>query len=167
MNPNFGSLISKYHEKGILIDTNLLLVLLVGNVQPRLIGKTARTDGYSIGDYELITSILGHFRRFITLPQILTETGNLLKRNCPNKNTLIDLSGEFARFVQLGQTKEVRKLSRRVTTHPTFKELGYADAAILSVAAGRYLLLTEDKPLQSFADHLGVDVLRFQWLRAI
>lgn len=54
MNPNVGSLISQYRDKGILIDTNLLLVLLVGNVQPRLVGRTARTDGYSIEDYERI-----------------------------------------------------------------------------------------------------------------
>ena len=167
MNPNIGSLISQYREKGILIDTNLLLVLLVGNVQPRLIGRTARTDGYSIEDYEHITDILSHFNRFITMPQILTETGNLLKRNCPNENTRLDLNREFAIFVHLGLTREVRKLSRRVTIHPKFSNLGYADAAILTVAAGKYLLLTADEPLQNFAGALGVDVLPFQWLRAM
>ena len=49
MNVNINGLIARYRDKGILIDTNLLLVLLVGNIDLRLIGRVGRTERYSRG----------------------------------------------------------------------------------------------------------------------
>ncbi len=167
MNPNIRDFISHYHSKGVLIDTQLLLVILVGNVEPRLIGKVARTDDYSRSDYERLRDLLGHFSQFITLSQILTEAGNLLKRNCPTQNILLDLSRELALFVHAERTREPQSPSRQITHHPAFCRLGYADAAILTAAAGKYLLLTADRPLQDTARNTGVDVLPFQWLQAV
>lgn len=166
MNPNIVHLISQYRDKGILIDTNLLLVFLVGNVEPRLVGRAASTNDYSCADYDQIRYVIGCFNRIITIPQVLTETGNMLKRNCSN-NTRLDLSRELALFVHSSQTQEARILSKRITAHPAFNDLGYADAAILSSASGKHLLMTADEPLQSFASALGIDVLPFQWLRAM
>lgn len=165
MNENALPLISRYRDKGIIIDTNLLLVFLVGNVNPRLVGTAAKTDAYSLSDYERIRDVLACFNRWITIPQILTETGNLLKRNS-GYNTSIDLNRELALFVLSGPMEESWMPSGQIIAHPAFPELGYADAAILTVAAGKHLILTADKPLQNFAGSLGVDVLPFQWIQA-
>ena len=166
MNPNIASLISQYHEEGILIDTNLLLVLLVGNVEPRLIGKAAGTKGSSIEDYERIKNILKCFSRLVTVPQILTETAYFLTTHC-TANTRLDLRQELARYVFLKETKEARVMSRRIAMHRSFDKLGYTDAAILTANAGKYLLLTADNGLQNFAGSMGIAVLPFQWLRAM
>ena len=88
MNPNVGDLIARYRDKGVLIDTNLLLVLLVGNIDLRLIGKTARTDKYSSADYERIRDLLVLFNRLILLPQVLTEAGNLLRKPLVSRFTV-------------------------------------------------------------------------------
>jgi hypothetical protein len=134
-------------------------------VDRRLIGNTARTDGYSASDYDLLRAVLEHFARIVLLPQILTEAGNLLKRNCRFPNTLLDLHLELARIVHLAQTKESNVSAKRATLHPAYHTLGYADAAILAAANGRYLLLTADGPLQGMARSSGVDVLPFDWLK--
>lgn len=165
MNSNAGDLIAQYRDKGILIDTNLLLVLLVGNVDRRQVGRIGRTEKYTREDYERITDVLGYFNRFIIVPQVLTEAGNMLKRNCPTASTLLDLSLELSRFVHAVATRESRSSSKRITIHPAFEELGYADAAILNAAAGRHLVFTDDGPLQGRAWSSGVDVLPFEWLR--
>ena len=165
MNSNVGDLIAQYRDKGILIDTNLFLVVLVGNIDRRLVGRIGKTEKYTREDYERITDILGLFNRFIIIPQVLTEVGNMLKRNCPSVNTLLDLSLELRRFAHSEATRESRSSSKRITLHPAFQELGYADAAILNAAAGRHLLFTDDGPLQGRAWRSGVDVLPFEWLR--
>jgi len=165
MNSNVGDLIARYRDRGLVVDTNLLLVLLVGNIDRRLIGTTARTEKYSSADYARILDILVLFNRLIILPQILTETGNLLKRNCSTASTQIDLHREFLRFVHRPKTCESRPSSRRITTHPAFPDPGYADAAILHAANGKYLVFTDDGPLQGKAWQLGVDVLPFKWLQ--
>lgn len=165
MNSNAGDLIVRYRDKGILIDTNLQLVLPVRNVDRRLVGRIGRTEKYNREDYERSTDVLGYFNHFIIIPQVLTEAGNLLKRNCPTASTLVDLSMELSRFIHAGATRESRALSKRIVTHPAFEELGYADAAILNAAAGRYLVLADDGPLQGRAWDSGVDILPFDWLR--
>ncbi len=166
MNSNIPDLIAQYRDKGILIDTNLLLVLVVGNIDRRLVGRMGRTEKYTSDDYERISELLSCFNRLIILPQVLTETGNMLKRNCPYRNTLLDLGLELKRFVHARDTRESRASSKRITLHPTFEELGYADAAILHAAADRHLVFTDDGPLQGMAYQVGVDVLPFYWLRS-
>lgn len=165
MNPNIAELVTRYRERGAVVDTNLFLVLILGNVDPRLIGNTARTDGYSASDYELLCDVLAHFARIVILPQILTEAGNLLKRNCRFPNTLLDLHLELARFVHAAEARETWVSAKRATLHPAFQPLGYADAAILAAATGKYLLVTADGPLQGMASASRVDVLPFDWLR--
>ncbi len=165
MNDNVGDLIARFCTKGILIDTNLLIVLLVGNIDPRMVGKFSSTNHYSRDDYERIRDVLVHFNRFIILPQVLTEAGNLLKRNCPTARTLQDLHLELLRFVHSDAVHEARSLSRRITTHHAFTHLGYADAAILHAAGEKYLIFTDDGPLQGFAWNAGAGVLPFGWLR--
>lgn len=166
MNVNVENLIAKYRDAGILIDTNLLLVVLVGNIDQRYVGRITRTDKYTREDYERITDVLMHFNRFIIIPQVLTEAGNLLKRNCPNANTLLNLGLELQRFIHHAATSESRPSARRVSVHPVYADLGYADAAILHAAANRHLVFTDDGPLQSRALGCGVDVLPFDWLRS-
>lgn len=165
MNSNVVDLIVQYRDSGVLIDTNLLLVLLVGNIDRRLVGRIGRTEKYTKEDYERIKDALCLFNRFIIIPQVLTETGNMLKRYCPTASTLLDLTLELRRFVHDHATRESRALSRRITIHPAFENLGYADAAILNAAAGRHLIFTDDGPLQAMAYRFNADVLPFNWLR--
>lgn len=164
MNSNVLPLVAQFRDKGILIDTNLLLVLLVGNVDRRQVGRIGRTEKYSRENYERITDVLGYFNRFIIIPQVITEAGNMLKRNCPTASTRLDLSMALKYFVHAGATRESRALSKRITIHPAFEDLGYADAAVLNVAAGHHLVFTDDGPLQNRAWSCGVDVLPFDWL---
>lgn len=165
MNSNIPDLIIRYRDKGVLIDTNLLLVLLVGNVDPRLVGRSCRTEEYTRKDYELIRDLLVRFNRLITIPQVLAETGNFLKRNCPTANTMLDLHLELRFFTLIA--RESRSLSKRIVAHPAFPQLGYTDAAIIHAAArGSHLILTNDGPLQGLASGCGLDVLPFDWLRA-
>lgn len=165
MNSNVIDLIVRYRDKGILIDTNLLLVLLVGNVNPSWVGRVGKTEHYAEEDYERIRDILIQFNRFIIVPQILTETGNLIKRNSANASAYEDLNLEILKFVHNAATSEARILSRRIVVQPAFQNLGYADAAIIHAANRGHLIFTDDGPLQSMARNSGVDVLPFSWLR--
>jgi hypothetical protein len=52
--------ITKYYSKGILVDTNLLLVLLVGLQDENLINKCERTSKYQKQDFRLLGSFLNN-----------------------------------------------------------------------------------------------------------
>lgn len=49
-----SGLISKHRENGVLIDSNLLLLLLVGMFDRNLIERIKRLNKYSVRDFDLL-----------------------------------------------------------------------------------------------------------------
>ena len=74
---------------GLLIDTNLLVLLVVGNVNPGLIAKHRRLDGYTFGDYEALIDLVNLVDRVILTPNTLTEASNLLGQHGEPERTLL------------------------------------------------------------------------------
>jgi len=62
---------------GVLIDSNLLVLLVVGSVNPNRIGTFKRTRQYSRSDYTALVRVVGHFARVYTLAHIVAEVSNL------------------------------------------------------------------------------------------
>ena len=71
-------LLDRYRRKGILIDTNLLLLFVVGSCNVKHIGTFKRTKKFIPADFEALRRMLGNFRRLVTTPNILTEVSNFL-----------------------------------------------------------------------------------------
>ena len=69
-------LIRKHCQSDILVDTNLLLLLMIGAVEEKLIGGK-RTERYTVDHYRSLSNILKDFQHLITTPHILTEVSNL------------------------------------------------------------------------------------------
>jgi hypothetical protein len=71
------ALIAKYRTRGVLIDTNLLILYFVGEFSPERISGMTRTKKFTIRDYLLLKTFLDRFAVKITTPNILTEISNL------------------------------------------------------------------------------------------
>ena len=80
----FNEIFSNYRNKGILIDSNLLLLYFIGKYNKTLIQRFKRTQKYVTEDYELLTAVIKDFTKIITTPNILTEVSNL-SGNLENK----------------------------------------------------------------------------------
>ena len=74
---------------GFLIDTNLLVLLVVGNVNPDLIAKHRRLDGYTVAGYEALRDLINLADRVFLTPNTLTETSNLLGQHGEPERTLL------------------------------------------------------------------------------
>ena len=74
----FTPLFEKYRNKGLLLDTNLLLLLLIGSGVPHLLEtfKPIQNQGFKKKDFELLARACSFFKTLITTPHILTETSN-------------------------------------------------------------------------------------------
>jgi predicted nucleic acid-binding protein len=69
-------------KKRLVLDTNLLLLLLVGGCDKKLLKNYTSTRKYSDDDYDLLIKILRHFESSIVItPHILTEISNLSRRD--------------------------------------------------------------------------------------
>ena len=64
-------------SKGLLVDTNLLVLLVIGALNPDQISDHKLTSKYSAVDYRLLKSFVDRFKLVVTTPNILTETWGL------------------------------------------------------------------------------------------
>ena len=142
-------------SKGVLIDTNLFVLLVVGSVNRERIPRFKRTSDYRADDWDLLVGILGQIPRRIAITHVLAEV-----------NTLTDLRGperEIAREVfhrAIATMEELRIPSLDACASPHYCRLGLTDAAI-SVAAREHgcSILTNDSDLYTALREEGASVL--------
>jgi predicted nucleic acid-binding protein len=144
-------------QKRLLIDTNLLVLYVVGTVNANRVSQFKRTQAYTVADYQLLYGVMQEFAEIWTVPQVMAEVSNLT-----------DLSGheyELARGVLRRSILEIveSQVSSRVAAgHALFAPLGITDAAIASAAKETgCAVLTDD--LELFLRLLAADVQAFNF----
>lgn len=126
--------------KRILIDTNLLILLVVGGTDTALIVKHKRTRSFEPDDYVLLVSMLSSFDKIVVTPHILAETSNLIAQT--DEVTRDRLRRTFANLIPLQD--EVHHPASNTILHQAFLRLGLADCAILDLVDDDLSLITTD-----------------------
>jgi len=146
----------------LLIDTNILLLLVVGRTDPDQIIRFKRTrDRFDRDDYDRLLDYMRHFRVTVTTPHILTEASNLL---AAFHGTRLHRSREvFARIVRF-VTEHIDPASELVA-RPQFVYLGLTDVGIIRAATPDTTVLTDDAVLAAALLSLGRNVRNFNQLR--
>jgi hypothetical protein len=153
-------LITTHRRRGVLLDSSLLLLHLVGLTDRQRITSFKRTDVYTVADFDLLELLLNQFDRRFTTPQVVTEVSNLGKLHGP----------EFAAFRDwLRRTVEVLEEnpidSRTATQHYLFARLGVTDAAIAVCCSQGPLVLTDDLDLYGALRTREMPAINFNHLR--
>ena len=160
---HLAPLFEKYRGKGVLVDTNLLLLLLVGSIDGKHLSefKPTANRGFTASDYELLCWMLDQFPRILTTPHILTEVSNHAEQLKGKPGQL--LVDEITRLSQ--KADEHYEKSRELVVKDGFRKFGLTDTAIGNLPAGQFLVLTVDFPLSGWLQKRGVDVVNFNQLR--
>jgi hypothetical protein len=152
--------IRKYKIKGIVVDTNLVLILIIGNYNPARIATFKNTCAYTADDYVLLTRLLRHFERRIALPNILTEVDNLSRQIDTREYAAIS---ESLLHWQVG-LDEIYLRSSLVIGSNLHRKIGLTDSLIIALSE-EFLVLTADFPLASRLASMERDVINFNNLR--
>ncbi len=147
----------------VVIDTNLLLLLIVGLTSPDYIAvhKCLKGD-YTEHDFNLPGLIIGGFSDIVTLPRILSETSNLA-RQIPGPARR-DIQLKFRSFIE--RTVEIPLTSVQGARREAFENLGLTDAVVLQfceldIDGAKPTLLTADTCLADRAKSLGCSALNY------
>ena len=155
-------LINKHRNSGLIIDTNLMILYLVGKYNPDQIKSFKRTQKYTLDDFKLLKQLIKFFKTLLTTPNILTEVSNLT--SSLNEQT----KGKF--FISfktlIGSLKEEYINSIIASEGKIFSDFGLSDAAIYELANENYLVLTDDLPLYHLLSGIGVSVISFNHIRS-
>jgi rRNA-processing protein FCF1 len=160
---HIAGLLSKYKNKGVLIDSNLLLVYCVGAHDPNRIERFKRKATFNIDDFELLARFFGFFDKVVTTPNILTEVNSL--SNQLSEDIKSTYYPEFAK--QIAVLEEHYLASAEVSSLASFDRLGLTDLGIAELVRGKYLVLSDDLKLVVHLQNIGVDVINFNHIRHI
>uniref|UniRef100_E6QN69 PIN domain-containing protein n=1 Tax=mine drainage metagenome TaxID=410659 RepID=E6QN69_9ZZZZ len=159
---------SRHKGRRVLLDSNLLLVLVTGNYDTRLLGTFKRIQEYTSEDHELLVWFVGKFRILVTTPHVLTEVSNLA--NGLSEWVKTDWAISFASFLQSSGVQSIVEErwdeGSKLALTPEFVKFGITDSAVSAVAT-EALVLTEDYRLSGWLRSRRVDVLNFRDLRDI
>ena len=147
--------------KGILIDTNLIVLLIVGSVNRERIPFFKRTSSYTPLDWDLLTGILEQIPRRYTIPHVLSEVSTLTDMKGPEREFARDKLREWISLVQ-----ELTISSLAACGSPYYQRLGLTDAA-LGLAAKELgcSVVTSDSDLYVALSAEGTPVVKFEDLR--
>lgn len=156
-------LVEKYIPKGVLLDTNLLVLLIIGLVDREKIPSHKRTNKYTPDDFDLLIHLLDRFQKIVVTPHILAETSNLIDTFTGQMKAL-----PFQRLktvVERVTVVEIHFSAIEACQLSGFERFGLSDAALVEVAREKYLILTDDFNLMGFALSQSVDVINFNHIR--
>ncbi len=158
-----GQLIARYSQKGILVDTNILLLYFVGSFDQNLIPRFKRTLQFTIEDFEMLLTLLQPFNKVITTPNILTEVSNLSGQlGEPARGRYFQTLAE-----KIALMEEHYVESRDASTQEEFINVGLTDTGIGKLSKDGYLVLTDDFQLSQSLQKKGIDVINFNHIRPL
>lgn len=128
----------------LILDSNLLVLLVVGVQDRSLISKHKRTRQYTEDDFDLLLEFLANFDRIVVTPNILTECSNLLAQDASASGALRQ---GLKSFIESPTLRERVRASIDVVKVSEFPRLGLTDAGILDVFGRDLPVLTADLQL--------------------
>ncbi len=146
---------------GIVVDTNLLLLYLVGTIDPDRIARFKNTRMFAEEDFEALLLILNEFPSITVTPNILTEVNSFLNQ-LPNAQKA---SYYAALAVSISLWDELYLPSTDLSARPEFTVIGLTDAGISALAGKNYLVLTVDSRLADFLQRQGLAAINFNHFR--
>lgn len=155
-------LLQRYRGKKVLVDSNLLLLLLIGSYDPSLIARFKRVGKYSVDDFELLRTFVLLFATVVTAPHVLTEVSNLA--NSLGSQIKEQWFGHFRTTLQLFEEHPLK--AQNLSTKDEFLAFGLTDAALCALC-GEVLLVTEDYKLSGFLQSKNLPVINFSDIRAL
>lgn len=148
-------------DQTVVLDSNLLVLLIVGATSPAYIGTHKRLRAYKWADYMLLDQLLAGATRIVVTPNTLTETLNLAGQIAePTRGNI------FRTFrLLLGRSVEVYVASRQAAERSEFLRLGLTDSVVLASANDQSIIVTADLNLYLEAMRQGRNVINFNHRR--
>ena len=149
--------------RNLLLDTNLLLLYLIGGKDPKLLESARRLNAYIEEDFYLLVDFIevNGFSQLVSTPHILTEASNLIGLERDSLRTL----GRDAIKEYVQHCNEISHDACMLVDEPEFTRLGLTDVAIRLASRLPAFVLTADLPLYLHLSNGGVEVENFNHIR--
>ncbi len=121
-----------YAPRGVVVDANLLLLLILGSYDRRQISTNKRLLKFSQEDFDLLVRVLKRFAKVVTTPNILTEVSNLSQAIAESEK-----AAYFARFASMLTLVREEHVPSATALANRWARFGLTDAAIAEIGEQR------------------------------
>ena len=156
------TLIDIQRAKGLIIDTNLLVLLVIGTLDINQIPGHNLTNRYTRDDYHLLVSFIERFRITIVTPNILTEASNHLEKYSYKGQQALTVLHSIAQVMTELFYDSVPTMNAYTKSYLKF---GLSDSIIHCIAEQDYLVLTDDLNLCYYLQGHNLLAFNFNHLR--
>ncbi len=148
----------------LVLDTNLLILLVVGYGAPDLVARRKNLQDFTQEDFRTVHQHVTRASRLLATSHILTETSNLIAQiGEPSRQRLLAV---FATILgKIGIIDEIHIPAHAVSQRPEFSRLGLTDTALLLEHDSDFTLLTADGPLYAASLRAGRKAINFNHIR--
>ena len=146
----------------ILLDTNLLVLLVVGLADPSYIPIHKRLSVYDQKDFEIVSGFVADSDKLIICPNVTTETSNLIRYI--DEPARSHISSVFATMIERVEENYVPSIN--AASLPEHSRLGITDSVLLLLAENHATLLTADVGLYLAASKRNLSVVNYNHVRA-
>lgn len=156
-----GALIKKHRGKGVFVDTNLFVLLLVGLVNTKRIQNFKRTQDFTVEDFRTLERLVQWFGApLIATPHVLSQVSDLTDLPGWERTRIREL---FKQIVE--KVDEQYDPAKQLIHHSLFTRFGLGDASVAAVCGRRVVVLTADVQLQVALGASGLDAINFNHVR--
>ena len=156
-------LIEKHRAKGVFVDSNLLVLLLVGLINVERIRNFKRTQDFTVDDFHTLQNLVSWFGSpLIATPHVLSQVSDLTDLPGRERMSIREL---FKAMVEM--MEEQYDTAKHLVRSPLFDRFGLGDASVAAVCQRNILVLTADLQLQIALESVGLDALNFNHVRAL
>lgn len=148
---------------GVIVDTNLLILLLVGHHDPSFIGQK-KTTKYTYEDYLLVKDIVAYASKIIVTPQILTEVANHTFDNFLTGDKYTSYFTHVLAYMNNSDESYTHK--DQIAAEPLLSKFGFADVSIIEAARDlKCLVITDEGALTGLLGTLKIPSVDINQLR--
>ena len=149
-------------KEGLLIDTNLLILYVIGLIDVNRIEQNKRTRTYTKEDFYLLINFVSYFKKVVTTTNILTETSNLLEGVEYQKTPVLSILPQLVENIE----------EHHLPSHPLmlsnprfFTKFGLSDMVSMELSKSQYLVLTDDLDFCHYLQSNRLPAFNFNNLR--
>jgi hypothetical protein len=153
-------LCNRNRRRGVLVDTSLLLLVVVGNYSLQRVLTFDRLRKYTLDDYVLIKKLMSYFERRVTTPNILTEVVDFARQLHEREHEAVSFS--IAQLIR--EQFEIYVPSTVIAQDELFARVGLTDCATIA-SSDEALVVTDDFELEGRITSMGRDAININHIR--
>lgn len=157
----YENIISRYASKGLIIDTNVLLLYIFGSFDIDKIEKWEKTNMFTPKDFQILLKIVEQFHCILLTPQITAELTNFLP--AINNRRYGDYSEVLKEIIIALKEKYTHKDT--LIASEFLPKFGFTDISIFELATQGYMVLTAEFPLYGLLVKQNLPCINFNHLR--